>query len=74
MRVSLQPDKEAIAISVRDEGVGLHPGFDPAASKRLGARLVNPLSKQLGGELTRQPAPTGTNFTLHIPQRSTTAR
>jgi two-component sensor histidine kinase len=31
VRVSLQTDKKAIAISVRDEGVGLPPGFNPAA-------------------------------------------
>ncbi|MGB6284787.1 MAG: histidine kinase dimerization/phosphoacceptor domain -containing protein [Xanthobacteraceae bacterium] len=72
VRVSLQADKEAITISVHDEGVGLPPGFDPAASKRLGTRLVNALSKQLGGELTRQSAPTGTKFTLHIPLRFAT--
>jgi two-component sensor histidine kinase len=72
VRVSFQRDKEAIAISVRDEGVGLPPGFDPAASKRLGTRLVNALSKQLGGELTQPPAPIGTNFTLQIPLRSAT--
>ena len=70
VQVSLQTDKEAIAVSVRDEGVGLPPGFDPAASKRLGTRLVNALSKQLGGELTRPLAPVGTNFTLQIPLRS----
>jgi two-component sensor histidine kinase len=71
VQVSLQTDKEAIAISVRDEGVGLPPGFDPAGSKRLGTRLVNALSKQLGGELTRPPAPIGAIFTLRIPLRST---
>jgi two-component sensor histidine kinase len=70
VQVSLQTDKEAIAISVRDEGVGLPPGFDPAASKRLGTRLVNALSRQLGGELTRPLAPIGSNFTLQIPLRS----
>jgi two-component sensor histidine kinase len=70
VQASLQTDKEAIAISVRDEGVGFPPGFDPAASKRLGTRLVNALSKQLGGELTRPLAPIGSNFTLQIPLRS----
>jgi two-component sensor histidine kinase len=35
VRVSLQADKEAITISVHDEGVGLPPGFDPAASSAL---------------------------------------
>src|SRR6201982_1730060 len=69
VRVSLQTDNEAIAISIRDEGVGLPPGFDPAKSKRLGARLVNALSKQLGGELTRPPAPIGALFTFRLPLR-----
>src|SRR5215469_4266131 len=68
--VRVQTENDAIGISVRDEGVGLPPGFDPASSKRLGARLVNALSKQLGGELARQQVPIGTNFTLHIPLRS----
>jgi len=72
VRVRLQTENETVAISVRDEGVGLPPGFDPASSKRLGARLVNALAKQLGGELIRQPAPTGTDFALHIPLRSAT--
>jgi two-component sensor histidine kinase len=72
--VRVQTEDDAIGISVRDEGVGLPPGFDPAASKRLGTRLVNALSKQLGGELTRQPSSTGANFTLRIPLRSTTAQ
>ena len=72
--VRVQTENEAIAISGRDEGFGLPPGFDPATSKRLGARLVTALAKQLGGELTRLPAPSGTNFTLHIPLRSATTR
>jgi two-component sensor histidine kinase len=72
--VRVQTESDAIAISVRDEGVGLPPGFDPAASKRLGTRLVNALAKQLGGELTRPPTPIGANFRLRIPLRSTTTR
>ena len=74
VQVSSQTDKETIAIAIRDEGVGLPPGFDPTASKRLGTRLVNALSKQLGGELKRLPAPIGTNFTLQIPMRTTTTQ
>ena len=70
--VRVQTENEAIAISVGDEGVGLPPGFDPAKSKRLGTRLVNALSKQLGGELTRPPNRIGANFRLRIPLRSTT--
>jgi two-component sensor histidine kinase len=67
VRAAPQTARQSILISVRDEGVGLPPGFDPETSKRLGTRMVNALSKQLGGEVTRQTAPIGTNFTLVIP-------
>jgi two-component sensor histidine kinase len=62
-----QPDKSSILVSVRDEGAGLPPGFDPMTSKRLGTRLVNALAKQLGAEVTRPVSAKGTNFTLFIP-------
>jgi two-component sensor histidine kinase len=52
---------------VHDEGVGLPKHFDPATSKRLGTRLVNALSMQLGAELTRPLSPIGANFTLLVP-------
>ena len=67
VRVMRQPDKRQVLISVRDEGIGLPTGFDPATSKRLGTRVVNALSKQLGGEMTRPRSPIGANFTLLIP-------
>ena len=60
-------DKNSILVSVRDEGIGLPPDFDQTTSKRLGARLVNALSNQLGAELTRPMLPIGTNFTLLVP-------
>ena len=63
----VRTDKSAILVSVRDEGAGLPAGFDPAKSKRLGTRLVNALSKQLGAELTRPATPIGTHFTLLVP-------
>jgi len=62
-----QTEKNAILISVRDEGVGLPAQFDPSTSKRLGTRLVKALSMQLGAELTRPSSPTGTSFTLFVP-------
>ena len=74
VRVLLQSDKQAILVSVRDEGVGLPPGFDSATSKRLGARLVNALSRQLGGELTLPKSPFGTNFTLLVPLGAATTK
>ena len=62
-----QSDKNYIFVSVRDEGAGLPPGFDPTTSKRLGTRLVNALSSQLGAELTRPVSPAGATFTLLVP-------
>jgi two-component sensor histidine kinase len=74
IRVRLfQPDESSISVSVSDDGVGLPPGFDPTTSKRLGARLVNALSKQLGAELTQPKSAVGTNFTLVIPLKPATA-
>jgi two-component sensor histidine kinase len=67
VRVILQPGQRSILISVHDEGVGLPPGYDPATSKRLGTRMVNALSKQLGGEVARPASPLGTHFALSIP-------
>jgi two-component sensor histidine kinase len=69
-----QSDKNSILVSVRDEGAGLPPGFDPTTSKRLGTRLVNALSKQLGAELTRPISPVGTNFTLLVPLKPPAAQ
>jgi two-component sensor histidine kinase len=63
----LQADERTILVSVWDEGVGLPADFDPTKSKRLGTRLVNALSLQLGAKLTRPASSIGANFTLHIP-------
>jgi two-component sensor histidine kinase len=63
----VRTEKNAILISVRDEGIGLPAQFDPSTSKRLGTRLVNALSIQLGAELTRPLSSIGTNFTLLVP-------
>jgi two-component sensor histidine kinase len=59
----------AVLISVRDEGVGMPPDFNPAISKRLGTRLVNALAQQLGAELTRPASAAGTAFMLLVPLR-----
>jgi two-component sensor histidine kinase len=63
----VQPDNKSVLVSVRDEGAGLPLGFDPTASKGLGTRLVNALSKQLGAQLTRPVSPIGTDCELLVP-------
>ena len=60
-------ENNAVLVSVRDEGVGLPPQFDPTTNKRLGTRLVNALTIQLGAELARPVSAAGTNFTLLVP-------
>ena len=72
LRVLLQSDNQTILISVRDEGVGFPAGYDLATTRRLGTRMVNALSKQLGGEVTLPTSPLGTNFMLLIPQHPAT--
>jgi two-component sensor histidine kinase len=50
INVGLQPDeKGAIVLTVVDDGNGLAPGFDDAAPKSLGLRIVRTLTQQLGG-------------------------
>ena len=39
------------ALSVANDGPGLPEGFDPAAGKGLGMRIIRSLVKQIGGEL-----------------------
>ena len=67
VQVQPQPHQQSISISVRDKGAGLPADFDPASSKRLGTRLVNALSQQLKGDLTRPTASSGVIFTLVVP-------
>jgi two-component sensor histidine kinase len=63
----VRADEHAVLVSVRDEGVGLPSGLDPAKGKRLGSRLVKALSRQLGAELTQPSSAIGTCFDLFVP-------
>ncbi len=62
-----QKDDRSISVSVRDEGVGLPPSFDPKTSKRLGTRLTIALSKQLDAELTQPSRGAGAHFAMLVP-------
>jgi two-component sensor histidine kinase len=65
-------DGNTLSISVSDDGVGLPSDFDPALSKRLGTRIVQGLSTQLGAELTRQQSTGGAHLTLLVPLQAAT--
>lgn len=60
-------DGRSVCVSVRDEGVGLPPDFDVAASKGLGMRIVTALSSQLGATFKALNATRGAEFVLVVP-------
>jgi PAS domain S-box-containing protein len=50
--VCLEHDGEQLLhLEVRDDGVGLPPGFDPASCSTMGMQIVSSLAGQLGGWL-----------------------
>jgi two-component sensor histidine kinase len=60
---------DAFAISVRDEGVGLPPDFDPREANGLGMRIVNSFAQQLNAKIIVRAREPGTDFVLSIPLR-----
>jgi PAS domain S-box-containing protein len=46
-------------LTVRDNGVGMPPGFDPAKTSSLGLQIVDVLAGQIGGKLEIKPASGG---------------
>ena len=48
--------EQQLVLSVRDDGVGLAPGLDPAGMSSLGLQLVSILANQLGGRLEVEPS------------------
>jgi len=65
--VSLETNLETgYALLVTNDGPGLPEGFDPAAGKGLGMRIIRSLVKQIGGELRvgRSDRYQGARFTV----------
>jgi two-component sensor histidine kinase len=50
IELSLSRAGDRIVFEVKDDGRGLPPGFDPAASSGFGMVLIRMLAEQLGGE------------------------
>ena len=50
---------DALSLSVADDGPGLPAGFDPAASKGLGMKIIRSLVRQNGGVLQFVPGDDG---------------
>jgi two-component sensor histidine kinase len=65
VRLEANPGR-GYALSVSNDGPGLPEGFDPAAGKGLGLKLIRSLVAQIGGELRigRGDRDQGTRFTV----------
>ncbi|WBV43941.1 sensor histidine kinase [Pseudoroseomonas cervicalis] len=60
LQIRLRREAEGtLALSVRDDGAGLAPGFVAAESRSLGLRIVHALAEQIGGRFEMRAAPGG---------------
>ena len=57
--------EDQYTLSIRDNGIGWPPGFDPHATNSLGMSLMKGLSKQLNGNLRIENG-TGLGITLNF--------
>jgi two-component sensor histidine kinase len=70
VRVRLtRSEDEVLHLAVEDDGVGLAPDFDPAASTGVGMQLVRAMTAQLHGALRPVLATKGTRFEVSFPYR-----
>lgn len=67
--IEMHAEAGFFALSVRDDGPGMPPGFTIDSGSSLGLRLVDALAKQLGGTLTWTTGP-GACFTVRFPVRA----
>ncbi|MET7245631.1 histidine kinase dimerization/phosphoacceptor domain -containing protein [Methylobacterium sp. EM32] len=68
VRVSLAVHEEGLRLAVRDDGVGLPPGFDVSMRQRsLGLKIIASLIRQLDGRLSTAESGPGAHFVLDIP-------
>ncbi|MGX7708650.1 sensor histidine kinase [Methylobacterium sp. Gmos1] len=68
VRVALSVREEGLRLSVRDDGVGLPPGFDVSMRQRsLGLKIIASLIRQLDGRLSTGEGGPGAHFVLDIP-------
>ncbi|MDG2520481.1 histidine kinase dimerization/phosphoacceptor domain -containing protein [Caulobacter segnis] len=68
VQVRLQDSAQSRRLTVEDDGVGLAPGFDPAAAQSLGLRILSGLAQQLGGRYDIAPSDPGAVAVLTWPR------
>ncbi|MEN2747162.1 histidine kinase dimerization/phosphoacceptor domain -containing protein [Sphingomonas sp. T9W2] len=69
VRIETRCDDGALTLTVIDQGVGLPADLDPTVARptSLGMRMVNSLSRQLGGTLAFENARPGTRVVFSMP-------
>jgi two-component sensor histidine kinase len=60
-------DDKTAKLSVRDEGAGLPPDFNPQKSKSLGMRIIGAFTQQLDARLEIKARSPGTEFVVTVP-------
>ena len=69
MRIVTRCDDGALTMTVVDQGVGLPADLDPTVARptSLGMRMVNSLTRQLGGTLLFEDAGPGARVVFSMP-------
>ncbi len=69
VRIVTRCDDGALTMTVTDQGVGLPADLDPTVARptSLGMRMVNSLTRQLGGTLAFEDAAPGTRVVFSMP-------
>jgi PAS domain S-box-containing protein len=65
--INLRSEASRIVLEVRDDGIGLAPGFSPSVEAGMGLKLVSGLSEQIGGRFSIEGDASGTRCTLELP-------
>ncbi|MDZ5459873.1 PAS domain S-box protein [Azohydromonas lata] len=67
VRLHVHRKDGGLRLLVADDGVGLPEGFEPAASKGLGMRIIHALARQIDAQLTLLERGAGTAFRIDLP-------
>jgi len=67
VRVELATRDGVPCLTVRDDGIGLQPGFDLDNTRSMGLQLAQSLARQLGGQL-RARHDAGAEFSTALPR------
>jgi two-component sensor histidine kinase len=68
LTVRSRQTREHTLIEVRDDGIGLPEGFEPAKATGLGFRILRSLAAQIGANTTFDSTPLGLRVALMIPR------